>query len=416
MWKHAAGVAVVAESLGMTMLNAAAADPMIFVDPVDYMPPPPYAAATTFVVPVEVTGAVDLISWQFDLTYDPADVQIVTNCDPFSDPYCNFDGFGVTEGPFFGSLSPFNVFNPGFVLLTGGSQTGRLLAANDTLGGEMPPSGAGILAFVEFTELIESGTAASIAVANPSVVSAAPEPATLALLASGFLLLGRRSLLGHQRRWSTKRSVTADGDASQKAIHRNPSTRRSDVNHVPMRTAGLITVTMLAFSAAPIEAVTTGPGSYYATPSWDQQLPVSTRFVVLSNWIDAAHPSGGAAVLDRETGLVWEQSPDATLRSWGDAQRACMNKNVGGRGGWKLPSIQELRSLVDPASSNPALPAGHPFTNTHASYYWSATTFVVATDVAWFVNLSDGSVDSTTSFDLSNFVWCVRGSPGADGQ
>jgi hypothetical protein len=49
---------------------------------------------------------------------------------------------------------------------------------------------------------------------------------------------------------------------------------------------------------------------YYANPSWDQQLACTStsncpRFVVLSNWIDANFPSGGAAVVDRETGLVW---------------------------------------------------------------------------------------------------------------
>ena len=83
------------------------------------------------------------------------------------------------------------------------------------------------------------------------------------------------------------------------------------------RRSGMIFAAMLVFAAAPVAAVTTASGPYYATPSWDQQLPASTRFVVLSNWIDAAHPLGGAAVLDRETGLVWEQSPDATQKTHG---------------------------------------------------------------------------------------------------
>ena len=60
---------------------------------------------------------------------------------------------------------------------------------------------------------------------------------------------------------------------------------------------------------------TTAPGPYYATPSWDQKLTIN-RFVVLSNW-------NNEAVLDRETGIVWEQSPDGTQRTWHDARKRC---------------------------------------------------------------------------------------------
>ena len=83
---------------------------------------------------IEITGAVDLIFWQFDVFYDASDVQIVTNCDPFSDPFCNFGGTGVTEGPFFGSLSPFNLFNPGFILLDSVTlaQLGQLIETSCT--------------------------------------------------------------------------------------------------------------------------------------------------------------------------------------------------------------------------------------------------------------------------------------------
>jgi hypothetical protein len=43
-------------------------------------------------------------------------------------------------------------------------------------------------------------------------------------------------------------------------------------------------------------------GSYYANPSWDQELPAAQRFIVLSNL-------NNEAVLDRETGLVWQRTP-----------------------------------------------------------------------------------------------------------
>jgi hypothetical protein len=149
---------------------------------------------TVFVVPIEITDGENVIFWQFDLVYDPTDVQIYTGCDPFSgDPYCDLFNGPITEGEFFSSLSPFNVFNPGFITLDPATfdQAGLLLAVNDTFGGGLPdPSGNGVLAYVEFL-VIGDGTS-PITVENASVTSSAavPEPATLLLMTGGLLLLG----------------------------------------------------------------------------------------------------------------------------------------------------------------------------------------------------------------------------------
>lgn len=152
-------------------------------------------SSTVFVVPIQITDGVNVIFWEFDLTYDPAVAQINTACDPFSgDSFCSLFTGPVTEGPFFGSLSSFNVFNPGFILLDGSlQQAGTLLAVNDTFGGDLPgPSGDGILAYVEFVTVGQGDP--QIAVTSPTVTSQVPEPATLALFASGLALLGAGGL------------------------------------------------------------------------------------------------------------------------------------------------------------------------------------------------------------------------------
>lgn len=120
--------------------------------------------------------------------------------------------------------------------------------------------------------------------------------------------------------------------------------------------SGLLAASALAFTASATQALADQLGPYYGIPSWDQTLPASTRFIVLSS-------INSEAVLDRETGLVWEKAPGAIRADKAEAFFICMNKNVGSRGGWKLPSIQELRTLIDPTAMNLALPAGHPFTN-----------------------------------------------------
>jgi hypothetical protein len=193
------------------------------------------------------------------------------------------------------------------------------------------------------------------------------------------------------------------------------------MKHKLFYTLGLMVLAWVGFAANPAGAATAA-GPYYATPSWDQQLPASTRFVVLSNWIDAAHPSGGAAVLDRETGLVWEQSPTApptipNTFNWGNAQFHCINLNAGGRTGWRLPTIQELLSLVDRSvSPGPTLPSGHPFGNVQSSVYWSAATFAGFASGAWVVNFGFGNVGNGFDKGDSYFAWCVRGGQGVDPQ
>src|SRR4029453_14707469 len=52
------------------------------------------------------------------------------------------------------------------------------------------------------------------------------------------------------------------------------------------------------------------------------------------------------AVLDKNTGLVWEQAPHATQqRTWNASTSYCLNKSVGGTFGWRLPSVIELKSV-----------------------------------------------------------------------
>lgn len=90
--------------------------------------------------------------------------------------------------------------------------------------------------------------------------------------------------------------------------------------------------------------------------SWDQRIDAPGRFRLLPQF-------GGAAVLDQETALVWEREPSESLLTWAGAQVRCTQSTVGGRRGWRAPTITELMSLSDPSQDNPSLPAGHPFLN-----------------------------------------------------
>jgi len=123
---------------------------------------------------------------------------------------------------------------------------------------------------------------------------------------------------------------------------------------------------------------------------------------------------GGAAVLDGETGLVWERVPETVTTNWIDASFNCYRRTVGGRMGWRLPTVEELTSLVDPSEQDPALPAGHPFEDVQPDVYWTATTISGITGSAYGVSFLDGSLFDQVKSSPFRF-WCVRGGHGHDG-
>jgi hypothetical protein len=174
---------------------------------------------------------------------------------------------------------------------------------------------------------------------------------------------------------------------------------------------------VLAFGTAPVPAAPAQNGPYYATPSWDQTLPGSTRFTVLSNF-------GSAAVLDRETGLVWELTPSGSgdTGTWVTAINQCIFSNTGGRLGWRLPSAPELYSLIDPTQTQTnLLPAGNPFLSVTNGIFWTATTvaedptraFIVGFSAPSQANPFSGPGEMEKAESLGETWWCVRGGSGA---
>ncbi len=166
-------------------------------------------------------------------------------------------------------------------------------------------------------------------------------------------------------------------------------------------------------------------------PTWSQILPAddgevdgcnSSRFACVMP--DATFPNG-AAVRDNETGIVWERLAGDTngdsavdpsdRQKWDVAIETCVNKTVGGRNGWRAPSLHELTSLRDPAAMTPILlPTDHPFLGVQL-FYWSASTTAIKTGpgdfreiAAWEVRF-DNSTVQPFQVGLTSFVWCVRG-------
>ncbi len=148
--------------------------------------------------------------------------------------------------------------------------------------------------------------------------------------------------------------------------------------------------------------------------AWDKVIPyANSRFELV---MPTAENPEGEAVLDRETCLVWERSPDMTaLWSWAEAVEHCLNRRVGDRLGWHLPTVDQLASLVDSTQSNPPLTSGHPFLFSYPPFwYWTSTTEAGKPTHAWGVAFIGNGIVSDNSKGGGNLVWCVRGGQGHD--
>src|SRR6478672_8529684 len=79
-------------------------------------------------------------------------------------------------------------------------------------------------------------------------------------------------------------------------------------------------------------------------PAWDKKLG-SARFQLI--WCTGSGPGATCpAVLDHETGLVWERAPGTGTLPWNTspvegAVQHCYRAGTGGRWGWRLPTAEE---------------------------------------------------------------------------
>jgi len=127
--------------------------------------------------------------------------------------------------------------------------------------------------------------------------------------------------------------------------------------------------------------------------------------------------NNNGTVTDNLTGLIWlkDGNPFGT-RSWQEALDLCNSLSSGHygltdgskAGDWRLPNINELRSLEDYGQHTPAIAQGHPFVNIRNSLCWSSTTVASAPNLARFLFVGIGSCVWDHKQVLMG-VWPVRG-------
>lgn len=147
-------------------------------------------ATGEFLLPIDISGAVNLQFWQFTLSFDNT---VVNEVDPL-------DGSSGIYGAEFttGDLTTLSFILGGFPF--------NFLGEVDAVAGSYPslltgPAGDGPLAFILFQCLDpQNCSSPNFSITTTTVVQGAPEPATLVLLASGLALLGGRRLIRREQR------------------------------------------------------------------------------------------------------------------------------------------------------------------------------------------------------------------------
>jgi len=126
--------------------------------------------------------------------------------------------------------------------------------------------------------------------------------------------------------------------------------------------------------------------------------------VVAGDFID----NGEDTVTDNNTGLIWQQG-EGGKKTWEDAISYCEDLSLAGYTDWRLPNKNELNSIIDYEIYNPAIDKNFfpDFPVAYASYYWSSTTYVNDSSIAWWVYFYHGSVNSANK-SSNPYVRCVR--------
>jgi hypothetical protein len=116
--------------------------------------------------------------------------------------------------------------------------------------------------------------------------------------------------------------------------------------------------------------------------------PTQTRF----------RDNGDGTIHDKCTNLVWQKGTSDTHPTFNDAATYCAGLTIGNLTGWRVPTIQELTTIVNYIHTNssyayPSFEFGNSL-NPGFLYLWSSTQNVDITNRAWQIQFSNGNVSS----------------------
>jgi hypothetical protein len=124
----------------------------------------------------------------------------------------------------------------------------------------------------------------------------------------------------------------------------------------------------------------------------------------------------GDEVADTYTGLIWRRCAEGqswdgthctggyTTFTWDAALAHAQSEASRTSLAWRVPNVKELKSLVNPAASNPA---SYPiFPETPSDLFWASTPIAGDASYAWIVYFGNGYVDN--HYGYRSYDYAVR--------
>jgi len=123
-------------------------------------------------------------------------------------------------------------------------------------------------------------------------------------------------------------------------------------------------------SPYPIKTFKTGQIASYADgDDGDLQIGVAWPEIRFTD-------NNDGTITDNLTGLMWEQVPDTTAKTWANALTYANNSTLASYNDWRLPNRNEIMSLHNFSEyRNDMWLNGQGFTGIQFDYYWTSTTF-----------------------------------------
>ncbi len=122
---------------------------------------------------------------------------------------------------------------------------------------------------------------------------------------------------------------------------------------------------------------------------------------LLAHGLGHFNNKGDGTVIDLDGKKMW-QSDYTEGKAWRSAMAYCENLDLNGFDNWRLPTIDELETIVDRDKTNPSIDTR--LFRSASAPYWSQSSFDDTSDEAWVVFFDSG----LSGFGIKGRNHCVR--------